>query len=131
MRAFILFTAICLPIISGAQVQSKSQCVTTIRARSLSMSSAEAEKLCGDDHSEVVNCAVTQSQSRMGGNMEDRLKVCRDQMGLRTLRPDPKPTPTPSPSPAVIKVPVEDIEVEEDQAVRKEQKPVFEPIPDP
>jgi len=129
MRAFILVTAIILPVISWAQVQSKSQCVTTIRARSMSISSAEAEKLCTDDYSEVVNCAVTQSQSRVGGNMEDRLKVCRDQMGLKTLRPEPKPTP--SPSPAVIKVPVEDIGVEEDQPVHKEQKPVFEPIPDP
>jgi predicted membrane-bound mannosyltransferase len=131
MRAFILFTAISLPVISWAQVQSKSQCMTTVRARSMSISSADAEKLCADDYSEVVNCAITQSQSRAGGNMEDRLKVCRDQMGLKTLRQDPKPTPTPSPSPAVVKVPVEDIEVEEDQPVQKEHKPVFEPIPDP
>ncbi|MGE5085108.1 MAG: hypothetical protein ACM3MG_02335 [Bacillota bacterium] len=130
MRGVIFFTIISLPVVSWAQVQSKSQCVTTIRARSLSMSSADAEKLCTDDYSEVVNCAITASQSRMGGNMEDRLKVCRDQMGLKTLRPDPKPTPTLSPSPAVIKVPTEDIEVEEDQPVHKEQKPVFEPIPD-
>lgn len=132
MRYLLLSIALVVPMISVAQVQTKSQCITTVRARSMSISAADAEKLCSDDYSEVVNCAITQAQGQPRGNMEDRLKVCRDQWGLKSLKPTPTPTPSPAVTPAPVKVPTEEIiETEEEKpASTKEKEPVFEPIPD-
>ena len=132
MRYLLLSMVLSVPMISMAQVQTKSQCVTTVRARSMSISAADAEKLCSDDYSEVVNCAITQAQGRPSGNMEDRLKNCRNQWGLKSLKPEPTPTPSPTVTPTPVKVPTEEIldTDEEKPAAPKEKEPVFEPIPD-
>ncbi|WP_413558269.1 hypothetical protein [Bdellovibrio sp. HCB209] len=80
MKFLILAVITAAPIFAYAQVQSQSQCVTTIRARSLSVSAADAEKLCAGDYPEVVNCAVTARQTSLS-SMDSALKKCRDQWG--------------------------------------------------
>lgn len=89
MKLLVLAFFTAASTISYAQVQSQSQCVTTIRARSLSVSSAEAEKLCAGDYPEVVNCAVTAKQTSLS-SMDAALKKCRDQWGTTGKDVTPK-----------------------------------------
>ncbi|MBO9667059.1 MAG: hypothetical protein J7501_09630 [Bdellovibrio sp.] len=125
MRYFYVIAMLLNPMISEAQVQTKAQCISTIRARSMSVTSADAEKLCSDDYPEVVNCAVTAMQSKVGGNTEDRLKSCREQWGVKSLRPEPSPSPAAAATPVAepkVKVPVEELEsapLDEDQVSKK------------
>jgi hypothetical protein len=131
MKSFVIATMMIISSLAAAQVQTKAQCISTIRARSMSVSSADAEKLCSDDYPEVVNCAVTAMQSKVGGNTEDRLKSCREQWGVKSLRPEPKSEAVaPAPAPAVVapvaepkvKVPVDELEsapADEDEVSKK------------
>ena len=89
MKFLVLAFFTTAPIFAMAQIQSQQQCVTTLRARSLSLSSADAEKLCAGDYPEVANCAVTAKQSSMG-SMEDALKKCRMQWGTTGKDVTPK-----------------------------------------
>ncbi|WII71327.1 hypothetical protein QJS83_12725 [Bdellovibrio sp. 22V] len=116
MRFLYFILLMSLPLPSWAQEQTKSQCMSTVRARSLSITSAQAEKLCGDDAPEVVDCAISAMQSKGGSISENTLKGCREQWDVKSRRPEP----TPSPSPAVkkgaepvLKVPVEELESSE------------------
>lgn len=68
------------PLASWAQSPSKSSCVTSIKVRSMSISTAEAEKLCEQDY-EVSNCAVTAMQSSHSA-MGDAVKKCRQEWGI-------------------------------------------------
>jgi len=91
------------PILSWAQTQTKSQCMTTVRVRSMSISSADAEKLCAEDSADVANCAVTKLQGSHPGSISDSLKACRTEWGVAT--PAASPTAT-TQSPTSVTVPV-------------------------
>lgn len=92
MKYLALAAITVAPLFASAQVQSQQQCVTTLRARSLSLSSADAEKLCSGDYPEVANCAITAKQTSMG-SMEDALKKCRMQWGTTGKDVTPKESP--------------------------------------
>jgi hypothetical protein len=89
-----LFLASVLPLSAQAQVPSKSECITTAKARSLSLSTEQATKLCEKNSIEVVNCAVTQMQSSSSTNMEKVLKQCTMEWteipGIVTTKPPEK-----------------------------------------
>jgi hypothetical protein len=99
---FILFC----PLLASAQTQTKSQCMATLRARSMSLSSADAEKICTEDSADVGNCVITKMQGSHRGGMDEAVKDCRSESSWGTPRPTPTPTPTPSVSPTSIQVPV-------------------------
>ncbi|WP_413575519.1 hypothetical protein ACLVWU_14350 [Bdellovibrio sp. HCB290] len=111
MKLLVMAFLISVPMMAQAQTQAQAQkeCVTTIRVRSMSISSAEAEKLCAGDYQEVVNCAVTARQSSMG-SMDDALKKCRGEMGLKAKeQPEAKKavTDTPKAGQLPVVVPVD------------------------
>ncbi|MBO9668656.1 MAG: hypothetical protein J7501_17795 [Bdellovibrio sp.] len=73
--AFILLFS----VYSSAQTPTYAECLSTVRARAgLTITSAEAMKMCADNPIEVVNCAVTQNQTyRFSGNLQQSLRQCR------------------------------------------------------
>ncbi|MDG0816266.1 hypothetical protein [Bdellovibrio svalbardensis] len=81
--------------------------MTTVRVRSMSISTADAEKLCAEDSNEVVNCAVTKLQGPHSGGINESVKACRSEWGLASPTPTPAPTTSPAASPSTIKVPTE------------------------
>ncbi|QLY24651.1 hypothetical protein [Bdellovibrio sp. KM01] len=102
MKILVMVLLLTAAEFSWAQVQSQQQCVTTIRARSLSISSADAEKLCSGDYPEVVNCAVTAKQTSLS-SMDDALKKCRGEWG--TTGKDVTPKEPVKPAAATTKEP--------------------------
>ncbi|WP_413582352.1 hypothetical protein [Bdellovibrio sp. HCB288] len=118
-----------ISVMAAAQTQSQAQkeCVTTVRVRSMSISSSEAEKLCSGDYQEVVNCAVTAKQTSMG-SMDDALKKCRGEMGLKAKeQPAAKTvTDTPKAGQGPVQVPVEsmapDVEKAQDSTTEGSKK---------
>ncbi len=92
---------ILLPLAAWSQTQTKSQCMTTIRARSMSITSQDAEKLCEGGSPEVANCAVTKMQGSGRGNLNDLMKACKTEWGLDT----PTTTATPSSGSTTDKAP--------------------------
>lgn len=102
------------PILTYSQTQTKSQCVATLRARSMSLSSADAEKICSEDSADIGNCAITKMQGSHRGGMAEAVKACRSESNwyASTPTPTPKstasPAPTPTPSPTVSPTPTEE-----------------------
>jgi hypothetical protein len=74
----------------------------------MSLSSADAEKICSEDSADVGNCAITKMQGSHKGGMAEAVKACRSESGWASPSPTPSPTATVSPSPTSIKVPVID-----------------------
>lgn len=116
------------PILSYAQTQTKSQCVATLRARSMSLSSADAEKICSEDSADIGNCAITKMQGSHRGGMAEAVKACRSESNWYspTPTPTPKPTaspaPTPTPSPTVSPTPAEEEKVPKKSDDKKSDK---------
>ncbi|WP_413585061.1 hypothetical protein [Bdellovibrio sp. HCB274] len=109
MKILGLVVSLFVSMVAQAQIQSQQQCVTTVRARSMSISSADAEKLCAGDYQEIVNCAVTAKQTSMG-SMDDALKKCRGEWGMKPKeQPEAKKpvTDTPVKVGTALKEPVE------------------------
>lgn len=124
MKYLVFAVITAAPLFTWAQVQSQQQCVTTLRARSLSLSSADAEKLCTGDYPEVANCAITAKQTSMG-SMEDALKKCRQQWGTSGKDVTPKEPPKDAGKESAkepVKVPVDQM------APNPEKKPFFEEL---
>lgn len=96
MKTICALLLLLSPLYSWAQTQTKSQCMTTVRVRSMSISTADAEKLCAEDSAEVVNCAVTKLQGSRSGGVSESVKACRSEWGFAS------PTPSPSPTSAVV-----------------------------
>ncbi|MNK79916.1 hypothetical protein D3C87_996130 [compost metagenome] len=136
MKAICAFLVVISPILSWAQTQTKSQCVATLRARSMSLSSADAEKICSEDSSDIGNCAITKMQGSHRGGMAAAVKACRSESSWSQPTPSPTPTVTPTPiaSPTSIKVPILDPTEEDEKAPKKsnekksEQKGTFEEL---
>jgi hypothetical protein len=122
MKYLVLAVITTAPLFAGAQIQSQQQCVTTLRARSLSLSSADAEKLCSGDYPEVANCAITAKQTSMG-SMEDALKKCRMQWGTTGKDVTPKETPKEA-AKAPVQVPVDQMAPKPE----KKAEPFFEEL---
>ncbi|MEK2687829.1 hypothetical protein [Bdellovibrio sp. GT3] len=130
-HSMLILTSLGVSVMAGAQSQSQSkaqkECVTTVRVRSMSISSSEAEKLCTGDYQEVVNCAVTAKQTSMG-SMDDALKKCRGEMGLKAKeQPEAKAvTDTPKAGQGPVQVPVEsmapDVEKAQDSTTEGSKK---------
>ncbi|WP_413292964.1 hypothetical protein ACLSU7_16335 [Bdellovibrio sp. HCB185ZH] len=127
MKILVLVLLMTAAEFSWAQVQSQQQCVTTIRARSLSISSADAEKLCAGDYPEVVNCAVTAKQTSLS-SMDDALKKCRGEWGTtgKDVTPKEAVKPTAGAMKEPASVPVEkmapDTEKSEDNGLKDPKK---------
>ncbi|UYL09835.1 hypothetical protein B9G69_004500 [Bdellovibrio sp. SKB1291214] len=124
MKTLVLAVITAAPLFAWAQVQSQQQCVTTLRARSLSLSSADAEKLCAGDYPEVANCAITAKQTSMG-SMEDALKKCRMQWGTTGKDVTPKESPKEVPKDAAklpVQVPVDQMAPSTDKSPTGESK---------
>ncbi len=116
MKFVVLILLMTTAELSWAQVQSQQQCVTTIRARSLSISSADAEKLCAGDYPEVVNCAVTAKQTSLS-SMDDALKKCRNEWGTTGKDVTPKEAvKAPASAKEPVKVPVDQMTPEPKKA---------------
>jgi hypothetical protein len=109
------------PLLSWAQTQTKSQCVATLRARSMSISSSDAEKICSEDSADIGNCAITKMQGSHRGGMAEAVKACRSESSWAAPTPSPTPTVTPTPSagPTSIKVPLLDPADEDDKPLKK------------
>ena len=82
--------------------------MATLRARSMSISSADAEKICTEDSADIGNCAITKMQGSHLGGLTEAVKACRSESNWSSPKPTPSPTATASPSPATIKVPILD-----------------------
>lgn len=91
--AFLCFVLLGSSLACWAQPQTKSQCVATLKARSMSISSADAEKICSEDSADIGNCVISKMQSSHRGGMSAALTDCRKESQWNS------PTPTPSPSP--------------------------------
>lgn len=106
-----IFLFLLFPLLSEAQTQTKAQCVATLRARSMSISSSDAEKICSEDSADIGNCAITKMQGSHRGGMAEAVKACRSESNWYAPTPTPTPsptattTPTPSSSPTATPIP--------------------------
>ena len=143
MMKFIgIFLVLLCPFLSEAQTQTKAQCVATLRARSMSISSSDAEKICSEDSADIGNCAITKMQGSHKGGMAEAVKACRSESNWYAPTPTPTPkasatpalsptvtptvTPSPSESPASPKTRAELLE-EELKALKKKDGKKSEP----
>lgn len=96
MKIKVVLVILITPLLIWGQVVwgqalSKSQCLSTIRARTLSTSAADAEKICAESSPDVINCTITKMQSAHSGGTADSVKACRSEWGLPNLPPDRPP----------------------------------------
>lgn len=106
MKVTLSLLTILLPVFGWAQNQSQKDCVTSVKARAgMTVSSAEAEKLCKENTAEVVDCTLTSLQgSRFSATYDGSVKACRARW---YNTPPTQDTPAPAAAPAKSAAPAE------------------------
>lgn len=131
MKFLILSFLLAGSSLCWAQPQTKSQCVATLRARSMSISSADAEKICSEDSADIGNCVVTKMQGSHKGGMKAALTDCRKESQWNSPTPTPTPTASATAKPGTsgtpLKVPIKEI-LPQDEDSKKADQESFEEI---